>query len=128
MDRKVSKTRMNDYFSRGLANADSVGYSSMHTLENHLRFLDHYSQYLQWFEGQVEDGLRTLPFFYRDVLGCVRYLLRQMAYRDGLVYAPRHEYDPSGQRIYAEMHTAAWWWDLQVQHLSPTLVWKTLAD
>jgi len=93
----------------GLGNAESVGYSSMHTLENHLRFQDPYSQYLQWFEEQVEDGQRTLHFFYRDVLGCVKYLLRQIAYRDDLVYAPRGEYDPSGQRIYAAMHTADWW-------------------
>jgi len=100
----------------------------MHTLENHLRFLDPYSQYLRWFEGQVEDGQRTLPFFYRDVLGCVRYLLHQIAYRDDLVYGPRREYDPSGQRIYAEMHRADWGWDLQVEHLSATLVWKTLTD
>jgi len=128
IDAKVSKTRINNYFSSGLGNAEAVGYSSMHMLENQLRFLDSYSQYLQWFEGQVEDGQSTLPFFYRDVLGCVRYLLCQIAYRDDLVYAPRHEYDPSGQRIYAEMHTADWWWDLQVEHLSPTLVWKTLAD
>ena len=85
IDGKVSKTRIKDYFSSGLGNAELVGYSSMHTLENHLCFLDPYSQYLQWFEGQVEDGQRTLPFFYRDVLGCVRYLLRQIAYRDDLV-------------------------------------------
>ena len=85
----------------------------MHTVENHLRLLDPYSQYLQWFEGQVEDGQRTLPFFYRTVL-CVRYLLRQIAYQDDLVYPPRREYDSSGQRIYAEMHTADWWWDVQV--------------
>jgi len=114
IDGKVSKSRINEYFSSGLGNAESVGYSSMHTLENHLRLLDPYSQYLQWFEGQVEDGQRTLPFFYRDVLGCVRYLLRQIAYRDDLVYAPRREYDPTGHRIYAEMHTADWWWDVQV--------------
>jgi len=66
----------------------------MHMLENHLRLLDQYSQYLQWVEGQVEDGQRTLPFFYRKVLGCVRYLLRQIAYRDDLVYAPRHDKTP----------------------------------
>jgi len=114
IDGKVSKSRINEYFASGLGNAESVGYSSMHTLENHLRLLDPYSQYLQSFEGQVEDGQRTLPFFYRDVLGCVRYLLRQIAYRDDLVYAPRHEYDPTGHRIYAEMHTADWWWDVQV--------------
>jgi len=128
IDGKVCKTRINAYFSSGLGNAESVTCSSMHTLENHLQFLASYSQYLQWFEGQVEDGQRTLLFFYHDVLGCVRYLLRQIAYRDDFVYAPRRKYDPSGQRIYAEMHTADWWWDLQVEHLSPTLVWKTLAD
>jgi len=78
----------------------------MHTLENHLQLLDPYSQYLQSFEGQVEDGQRTLRFFYGNVLACVRYLIRQIAYRDDLVYAPRHEYDSTVQRIYAEMHTA----------------------
>ena len=51
----------------------------MHTREKHLRLLDPYSQYLQWFEGQVEDGQRTLPFFNRNLLGCVKYLLRQIA-------------------------------------------------
>lgn len=115
---KVPKSRINGYFSSGLGNPASAGYSSMHTLENHLRFLDPYSPYLQWFEGQVEGGVRTLPFFYRNVLDCVRYLLRQIAYREDLVYAPRREYDPDGQRIYAEMHTADWWWDVQVHHLN----------
>ena len=80
----------------------------MHTLENHLQILDPYSAYLQWFEGQVEDGSRTVPFFYRNVLDGVRYLFRQIAYRDDFVYAPRREYDHSGNRIYAEMHTADW--------------------
>jgi len=61
----------------------------MDTLEKHLWELDPYSRYLQWFEGQVEDGKRTLSFFYCKVLDCVRYLLRQIAYRDDFVYAPR---------------------------------------
>jgi len=114
IESKVSKTRINDYFSNGIGNSTSVGYSSMHTLENLLRHLDPYSPYLQWLEGHVEDGQRTLPFFYRNVLDCVRYLLRQIAYGDNLVYTPRCEYDQSGQRIYTEMHTADWWWDVQV--------------
>jgi len=62
----------------------------------------------------VKDGQRTLPLFDRNVLDWVRYLLRQIAYRDDLVYAPRREYDQSGQRIYAEMHTGDSWWDVQV--------------
>jgi len=60
----------------------------MYTLEN-LPSLDLHSSYLQWFEEQVEDGKRTLRLFYRNVLDCVTYLLRQIAYQDDLVYAPR---------------------------------------
>jgi len=100
----------------------------MHTLENHFQLVDPYSHYLQWFEGQVEDGQRPLPFFYPKVLGCVRYLIRKLAYREDFGCAPRHEYDSNGQRIYAEMQTADWWWDVQVEHPIPTLFWKTLAD
>ena len=112
---KVSKSQINEYFSSGLGDLTTDDYCSMYTLENYLRFLDPHSAYLQWFEGQVEDSRRALPFFYRNVLDCVRYLLRQIAYRDDLVYAPRREYDHSGKRIYAEMHTADWWWDVQVR-------------
>jgi len=112
---QVPKSRINEYFSSGLGSSALVGYSSMHTLENHLRLLDPHSSYLQWLEGQVEDSKRTLPFFYRNVLDCVRYLLRQIAYQDDAVYAPRREFDPNGEGIYAEMHTADWWWDVQVQ-------------
>jgi len=86
----------------------------MHPLENLLQHLDPYSPCLQWLEGHVGNGQRTLPFSYRKVVDCVSYLLRLIAYRDDLVYAPRPEYDQSGQRIYAEMHTADWWWDVQV--------------
>jgi len=114
IESKVSKTRINDYFSNGIGDSTSVGYNSMHTLENLLRHLDRYSPYLQWLERHVEDGQRTLPFLYRNLLDCVRYLLRRIAYRHDLVYEPRREYDQSGQRIYAEMHTSDWGWDVQL--------------
>ena len=116
---KVSRSQINESFTNGLGNSALAGYNSMHTLENHLRILDLYSAYLQWFEGQVEDGSRTVPFFYRNVLDCVRYLLCQIAYRDDLVYAPQRENDNSGNRINAEMHTADWRWDVQVQPPNP---------
>ena len=94
---KVPKSRINEYFSSGLSGSALVGYSSMHTLENHLWSLDPHSSYLQWFEGQVEDSQRTLPFFYRNILDCVRYILRQIAYQDDLVYALRGEFNPKGK-------------------------------
>jgi len=79
IESKVAKRRINDYFLNGIGNSTSVGYSSMHTLEYLLRHLDPYSPYLQWLKTHVEDGQRTLPFFYRNVLDCVRYLLHQIA-------------------------------------------------
>jgi len=117
LESKVPKSRINEYFTSGLGNSESVGYGSMHTLEKRHLELDPYSRYLQRFEGQVEDGKRTLSFFYRNVLDCIRYLLRQIAYQDDFVYAPRREYDHTGQRVYAEMHTADWWWNIQVEFL-----------
>jgi len=80
----------------------------MHTVEKHLQQLDPYNGYLQWFAGQVEDPKSTLSFFYRNGLDCVRYLLRQIVYGNDFVCAPRREYDHTGQRVYAEMHTTDW--------------------
>ena len=53
IESKVSKTRINDYFSNGIGNSTSVGYSSMHTLENLVRHLDPYSPYLQWCNNPI---------------------------------------------------------------------------
>jgi len=103
---RVCKSRIKEYFLSGLGNASLAEYSSMHMLENLLYTLDRQSAYLQWNAGQVEDGKRTLPFFYRNILACVRYLLRQIAYKDDFIYTPRREYDTNGQQIYAQMHTA----------------------
>jgi len=99
LESKVPKSQINEYFASGPGNSESVGYGSMHTLEKHLWELNPYSQYLQWFEGQVEDGKRTLSFFYRNVLDCVRYLLHQIAYRDDFVYEPWREYNHTGQWV-----------------------------
>jgi len=125
---KVPKSQINEYFSSGLSNTSSARYSSMHTLENLLQALDPHSAYLQWNEGQVDDGKRRLSFFYRTVLDCGRYHLCQIASRDDFVYAPPREYDTNGQRIYAEMHMADWWWDLQVQPHNPFLSKQSLTE
>ena len=128
IESKVPKSRINKYFSRGRGNASLAGYSSMHTLENHLEALDPHSAYLQWNEEQVDHGKRTLQCFYRNVVDCVRYLLRQIAYRDHFVYTPRREYDTNGQWVYAEMHTADWWCHLQVQPHNAFLSEQSLTE
>jgi len=111
---KVPKSQINEYFMSGLGNASSAGYSSMHTLENRLQGLDPHSAYLQGNERQVDDGKQTLPFVYRNVLDCVRYLLCQIAYSDNFVDAPRSKCVTNGQWTDTDMHTADWGWNLQV--------------
>ena len=62
----------------------------------------------------MDDEKHSTTFNYRNVIGCVRYLIRQITYRPDMVYAPIREYDSSGDRLYSEMHTADWWWETQV--------------
>lgn len=70
----------------------------------------------QWMTGEVDFHLQKgCRFYYRDISSCIRYLLRQKAYSDSLVYEPIREYDMHGKRVYSEMHTATWWWDTQVR-------------
>jgi len=68
LEGKVPKSRINEFFSSGHADAPVAGYSSMHTVENHLRALDSHSAYLQLYEGQVDDcKLTVMGVPYREV-------------------------------------------------------------
>ncbi|KAI8989225.1 hypothetical protein BD414DRAFT_415618 [Trametes punicea] len=51
----------------------------------------------------------------RDPVECVRELMGNPAFRDSIRYAPEHQYaDEEGtQRIYGNMWTANWWWEVQ---------------
>ena len=71
-----------------------------------------------WAEASIDDGRHATTFYYRNIIDCIRCLIRQVAYSSDMVYAPIREYDSSGERLYAEMHTADWWWDMQVEHKS----------
>ena len=120
---KVPKSPINEYWSSGLGKSRLIGYSSMHTLEHHLGSLDLYSPYLQWFKGEIEDSKRTLPFFFRNVLNCVRYLLRQTACQDELVYTPQREFNHNDERRCRPQTGGG-----MSKYSSPTSLAVTLAD
>lgn len=72
-------------------------------------------------EGDEEDDKgdarkETVELWRRDPVECVRELIGNPAFHDGMHFAPRREYEDEGgtQRIYDEMWTADWWWDTQV--------------
>jgi len=67
-----------------------------------------------WAEPSIDDGRHATTFYYRNIIDFARYLFCQVAYSSDMIYAPIQEYDSSGERLYSEMHTADWLWDMQV--------------
>ncbi len=59
-----------------------------------------------------------LELWHRDPVECVKELMGNPAFRDLLVYAPEQAFrDEEGtNRIFDEMWTGDWWWDMQVSH------------
>jgi len=111
---KVAKSQIEAYLAEGLGDTDSRLFRSAYTLRQHLDILEPFHEYLVWAEASMDDGRHATTFYYRNIIDCVRYLTRQVAYRSDMLYAPIREYYSSGQRLYSEMHTADWWWDMQV--------------
>jgi len=93
---------------------DSRSCRSAYTLRQHLDILDPFRESLVWAEASIDDGRPATTFYYRNIIDGVRYVIRQVSYRADIVYAPIREYDRIGERIYSGMHTADWWWDMQV--------------
>jgi len=93
---------------------DARSFRYAYTLQHHLGVLEPFGEYLTWTEPVIGDGRHTTTFYYRNALHCVRYLVHLVVDRSDMVYTPIREYDSSGVRLYSEMHTADWWWDIQV--------------
>jgi len=111
---KVAKSQIYAYFAQGLGGTDSRSFRSAYTLQQHLDVLDPFREYLVWAEASIDDGRHVTTVYYRNIIDCVRYLIRQVVYSSDIVYAPIREHDLSGERLYSEMHTADWWWDIHV--------------
>jgi len=111
---KVAKVRINACFAEDSGGTDSRSLWSAYTMRHHLDVLDPFGEYLVWTETIIDDGRHAATFYYRNIIDCVCYLIRQVAYRSEMVYPPIWEYDSSAERLYFEMNTADWWWDTKV--------------
>jgi hypothetical protein len=54
------------------------------------------------------------PFWYRDPVRCIEFLMKQPAYKEDIAYAPSREYNDAGERMYSEINSGDWWWRMQV--------------
>ena len=77
---KVAKLEIDAYFAEGLGRTDSGSFASAYPLRQHLDILDPFREYLVWAEASIDDGPHATTFYYRNIIDCVRYLIRQVAY------------------------------------------------
>jgi len=56
-------------------------------MRQHLDEQDRFCDYLVLTEAAIDDAQHVTPFYYRNVIDCVRFLIWQIAYRSDMVYA-----------------------------------------
>ncbi|KAF8415391.1 hypothetical protein BGX38DRAFT_1281348 [Terfezia claveryi] len=54
-------------------------------------------------------------FYYRNIIDCIKYLLRQRAFVKHMLWEPVKLFNSDNERIYSELNTGSWWWDQQKQ-------------
>jgi hypothetical protein len=52
-------------------------------------------------------------FYLRNSLEVMKDILRDPSLREDFVWAPRKLYDTDGNRLYMDMWTGDWWWEMQ---------------
>ena len=63
--------------------------------------------------GWNDNHQRPIKYWTRDIIKSMRWLMRQPAYAEHLIFAPQCCYnsDTPARHLYTEMHTADWWWE-----------------
>lgn len=89
----------------------SVSFKSGHTL---WKQTDKMVDNPGWETGSVQYALRLKSdFYYRNIIDCIKYLLRQRAYVTYVHWEPVKLFNSDNERIYYDMNTGSWWWDQQ---------------
>lgn len=69
-----------------------------------------------WLECDVEDrkGEFKCRYWMRDPVAVLQEILDNQTIKDKVVWAPRKMYDQTGNRVYTDLHSTDWWWQMQV--------------
>jgi hypothetical protein len=102
-----------DSFMKASLAPPDVYFTSAYTFRALLNNMDNGLGPGSWKHGDAIFSGTKVPFYFRDPVDCVKYLIRQKAYQSDLVYSPERLYEGE-ERQYGELHTADWWWDTQV--------------
>jgi hypothetical protein len=113
VDTKTMKKGSQEYFKKGLYQG-AGSYRSAYNLYKVIQDLPPTSGEPSWtsIEGQI-DG-ESFVFCHRDLRVCIQYRLSQTGYSGEMVYALVNEFNAAGERMYSKLHTADWWWNIEV--------------
>ena len=56
-----------------------------------------------------------LTFHYRNAMDCIRSLFGQPSFLDHMDYASKRLFDAQGNRIYTDLSSSNWWWEIQTK-------------
>lgn len=70
----------------------------------------------QFKRHEIVQSDEVLEFYSRDIIECLRALWSDPDFADDLIVEPERLYadEDMAIRIYHEMNTGKWWWDMQV--------------
>lgn len=65
----------------------------------------------------MEHAGKMHEFFYRDVIDCIKEIYGRHDFVPHLKFKPERHYADADRtiRIYSEVHTGRWWWEIQVR-------------
>ncbi|KAI6041032.1 hypothetical protein EDC04DRAFT_2867355 [Pisolithus marmoratus] len=121
--KNVGQMKINEFLKLSLVRQSGVSFSSMCTF---LKHVDSLRTGPAWTceiidvvgDMTAEDGnvrQEQLELWHKDPVECVMELIGNLAFHDTIAYVPEcaHVDSQGTNRIYDEMWTADWWWDVQ---------------
>jgi len=106
---------IDSFFNRGLCGLPG-SFSSSRDLKKLIHTMESKQKTPEWHQGTAKDVHGApLEFYYRKALECVKNLLSRVHLSEAFVWAPERHYNARNERLYSEMHTADWWWNMQVK-------------
>ena len=111
----MSQNAIPSYFNAGLHSKEvNYSFSSGNTLWQ--RLIEMGNHLPRWKKGSVGPVDASTPFYYRDAVETIRYLLQQRAYKGSFLFEPYAERGSAeAGRIYTEITSGEWFWEKQQQ-------------
>ena len=117
VDTNLGKTKLNNILKRRLIvpDANAKNPDQLYELIADMEEMD--GRVCGWEESSVNIEGKATPFWYRNPIAAVQYILAHPPFKDHLSYAPVKHINSSGECIYVEMWTADRWWKMQASFL-----------